>query len=79
MKLGIIPNAGITRIIPPPLPPDGGGFWYLRRPCAGGVEILLDEDGDYVQFGEDEAAANKAARQHGNGAYAKWMPKLRSN
>jgi hypothetical protein len=62
-----------ARCIPPPLPRDGGGFWYVRRSSGA---ILLDDEGDYVRFDTD-VEANAYARSVG--ARAVWMPKMQTH
>lgn len=71
--VGFILGAASARSMPPPLPPDGGGFWYLRR--ADGC-VLVDDSG-YVSF-DDERGARGYAAEHLQGARVavRWMPKM---
>jgi hypothetical protein len=70
-----IPGTNKPRPVPPPLPPDGGGFWYLKRVRDGAV--LLHGNG-YVSFpSEDEA--RKTAKRFPDQIGVHWMPKMRTN
>lgn len=62
---------GIRRQIVPPIPSDGGGFWYFKN-AAGAIS--LGANGEIV-WREDQVEAEAYAREIGGRAV--WMPKLK--
>jgi hypothetical protein len=64
---------GRARRVPPPLPRDGGGFWYFKRSDGA---ILLNDEGDYVRFDSD-VEADAYARSIGARSF--WMPKMQTH
>lgn len=67
-----IPGTNKPRHVPPPLPPNGGGFYYLKRVRDGLA------GNSYVSFtSEDEA--RQSAKQFSDQISIRWMPKLRTN
>lgn len=65
------------RHVPPPLPPDGGGFFYLKRVRDGA--ILLKRDRTYRQFDSEGQARDYAAAFVREPVAVRFMPKLRTH
>ena len=63
----------------PAIPPDGGGFFYIRREHDG--MVLMDGTGWYLEFATQEKALSFIAAElrHLGVGFVRFMPKLRTN
>jgi len=64
----------------PPLPPNGGGFFYIKRESDG--MVLMDGVGWYMEFETQGDALSFIAtelRHLGVGFFVRYMPKMRTH